>query len=126
MNLLIRIIKSFYKNIILKRKFKAYAMSFYDKEYRNQINNIYKFTKHSRGTMLDAVPVDLLKHGHKIIYSEYEKVLTENDHIPIQPIKVVQLPDSTFLVVDGNHRLKAVVKRAKKNGQDKVVCEVII
>ena len=126
MKLLLRVTKSFVKNIIIKRKFKAYAQSFYDKEYRAQINRLYELTKGSSGTLRWRIPVDTLKHGHKIIYPEYEQLLVNNDRIPIDPIKVVQLDDGTHLVVDGNHRLSAVIKRAKDKGEQFTECEVIV
>jgi hypothetical protein len=120
-----RILRSFYKNIILKRKFKSYYQSFVDKEYRAQINELYELTKHSTGTVMKYVPTSLLTPGHKIIYPEYAQSLIDNEEAQLEPIKVVAC-SSGYVVVDGNHRLPAILARAKKHGTNLTYCKVII
>jgi 23S rRNA-/tRNA-specific pseudouridylate synthase len=115
--------KSFYKNVIVKKKFKSYIQSFIDSEYRRQLNELYALTHDKVKTERRFVNVERIVHGHKVIYPEYEQMLLNNDSIPIAPIRVVQ-KDETYLVVDGNHRLAAVKARARKTASCVVICEV--
>ena len=120
-----RILRSFYKNIIIKRKFKSYWQSFVDMEYRAQINKLYELTKDSTGTVMRYISTDLLVPGHKIIYPKYAQSLIENEESPLEPIKVVE-HDGKFVVVDGNHRLPAIKARAEKHKTNSTYCKVII
>lgn len=120
-----RILRSFWKNIIIKRKFKSYWQSFVDREYRSQINVLYLLTKDSKGTEMRYVPTDMLKAGHKIIYPKYSQSLIDNEESPLEPIKVVEYAGE-FIVVDGNHRLPAIIARAKKHNTNSTYCKVII
>jgi len=120
-----RILRSFYKNIIQKRKFRSYYQSFVDKEYRAQINELYELTKNSTGTEMRYVPTNLLTPGHKIIYPKYAQSLIDNEESPLEPIKVVAWSGG-YVVVDGNHRLPAILARAKKHNTNATYCKVII
>lgn len=117
--------KSFHKNIIVKKKFKAYWISLIDKEYRGQINNLFELTKNSVGTEMRYVRTSLLVAGHKVIYKEYTDSLINNDEVNLEPIKVIE-SNGKFVVVDGNHRLPAILARAKRNSTTWTWCEVII
>lgn len=120
-----RILRSFHKNIIIKRKFRSYWMSFVDREYRAQINRLYDLTKDSKGTEMRLVRTAMLVHGHKIIYPEYTLSLMLDDTTPLEPIKVV-LSYGKYVVIDGNHRLPAIIARAERLGTEWTQCEVII
>lgn len=120
-----RILRSFHKNIIVKRKFRSYWMSFVDMEYRAQINNLFELTKDSVGTEFRLVPTSLLVHGHKIIYPEYTASLMLDDTTELEPIKVVE-HNGKFVVIDGNHRLPAIIARAARLKTEWTRCEVII
>lgn len=120
-----RILRSFYKNVIIKRKFKSYWQSFVDIEYRAQINRLYELTKDSTGTEMRYVPTDKLVAGHKIIYPKYTQMLIDNEESPLEPIKVVE-HEEKFVVVDGNHRLPAIIDRAAKHKTNATYCKVII
>lgn len=125
MNKFIRIVKSFYKNIIIKRKFRSYWMSFTDSEYRSQITRIYNLTKNSTGAELRYVPTDTLVHGHKLIYHSYAQSLIENEEKSLEPIKVF-FHEGKHIVVDGNHRLPAILFRAAKHKTNLTYCKVIV
>lgn len=120
-----RIWRSFYKNIIIKRKFRSYWMSFMDSEYRAQINRLYDLTKDSKGTEMRYVRTSLLVHGHKIIYPKYTESLMLDDTTKLEPIKVVQ-SYGKYIVIDGNHRLPAIIARAERLKTEWTQCEVII
>lgn len=117
--------RSFYKNIIVKRKFRSYWMFITDKEYRAQINNLYELTKNSVGTRMKFVPTSLLVHGHNVVYMEYATKLMMDDNVELPPVKVVK-SNGKYVVVDGNHRLPAILLRAKYRKADWTYVEEII
>lgn len=116
--------RSFKKNVIQKRKFKAYLQYFFDSEYRSQIDRLFELTKHCTRKEYEQIPIWQLEHGHKITYPKYERALILNDEIDLEPIRVIQ-NGIVFVVVDGNHRLAALRSRAKKYGTQFVLCEVL-
>lgn len=120
-----RIWRSFHKNIIIKRKFKSYWQSIVDAEYRGQINRLFELTKDSKGTEMRYVRTSLLVFGHKIIYPKYALSLMIDDSVQLEPIKVVE-HEGKFVVIDGNHRLPAIIERAERLGTEWTKCEVII
>lgn len=125
MKKLARIWRSFYKNIIIKKKFKSYWISFTDAGYRAEINRLYELTKDSTGTEMRMVRTDLLVHGHRIIYPEYTKSLMLDDTTQLEPIRVVWHNDK-YVVIDGNHRLPAIIARAKRKKTNGTMCEVLV
>lgn len=116
--------RSFKKNIIKKKKFKAYFQYYIDSEYRAQINRLFEITKDCTSKSLEYVPVWQLEHGHKITYPDYELQLMRDDSVDLEPIRVVQ-QGIVFVVIDGNHRLNAIRSRAKRYGTELVLCEVL-
>lgn len=125
MKKLLRMWRSFHKNIIVKRKFKSYWTSFVDSGYRAEINRLFDLTKNSTRTEMRLVPTSLLVHGHRIIYPEYTLSLMLDDTTPLEPIKVVE-HDGVFVVIDGNHRLPAIIARAARLKTEFTQCEVIL
>lgn len=115
---------SFKKNVIQKKKFKAYLQYYWDSEYRNQINYLFEITRNCTKKEIEQIPIWQLVHGHKVTYPDYERMLVMNDHIDLEPIRVVQHGIS-FVVVDGNHRLAALRSRSKKYGIQYATCEVL-
>lgn len=116
--------RSFYKNIIVKRKFKAYWTYFVDPEYKAQVDNIYKITSKCTASRMVEVPTHLLVHGHKVVYLEYSNNLIFNDKAVLEPIKVI-LHKGNYVVIDGNHRLPAIISRSKRNKTWWTKCELI-
>jgi hypothetical protein len=100
-------------------------MSFIDLEYRAQINRLYDLTKNSKGTEMRLIRTSLLVHGHKIIYHGYAESLMLDDTTPLEPIRVVH-SYGKYIVVDGNHRLPAIIARAERLKTEFTQCEVII
>lgn len=119
-----RMWRSFHKNIIVKRKFKAYWTYFIDPEYKAQVDNIYKITAHCRASKMMNIPTHMLVHGHKVIYLEYANSLVFNDCANLEPIKVVE-HEGRYVVVDGNHRLPAIMSRYKRKKMQWTKCELI-
>jgi len=119
-----RMWRSFYKNIIIKRKFRSYWTSFVDKEYRDQIRHIYQITKHCTASKMMNIPTHMLVHGHKVIYRGYANDLVFNDCADLEPIKVVEY-QGQYVVVDGNHRLPAIMSRYKRGKMQWTKCELI-
>jgi hypothetical protein len=119
-----RMWRSFHKNIIVKRKFKAYWTYFVDPEYKAQVDNIYKITAHCTGSKMMNIPTHMLVHGHKVIYLEYANSLVFNDCANLEPIKVVE-HEGRYVVVDGNHRLPAIMSRYKRKKMQWTKCELI-
>lgn len=120
-----RIWRSFYKNIIIKRKFKSYWTSFTDAGYRAEINRLFELTKNSKGTEMRLVRTSLLVHGHRIIYPKYTASLMLDDTTQLEPIKVIE-HEGKFVVIDGNHRLPAIIARAARLKTEFTKCEVLI
>lgn len=120
-----RILRSFYKNIVIKKKFKSYWVSFTDAGYRAEINRLFDLTKDSKGTVMRLIRTDLLVHGHRIIYPKYTESLMLDDTTELEPIRVVKHEDK-YVVVDGNHRLPAIIARAKRKQTHFTYCEVIV
>lgn len=128
----IRMAKSFYKNIIVKRKFKSYWQSFVDPEYRAQLNELYEITKHSSKREIRYVKTSLLVPGHKIIYPDYAlsllKKVYDDETVELEPIRVIE-HEGKFVVVDGNHRLPAIIERANRKHRglsSRTKCEVYL
>lgn len=124
MRQLLRRWRSFHKNIIVKRKFKAYWTYLVDAEYQEQIQNIYRITAHCRACKIMQLPTNMLVHGHKVIYAEYSKRLMQNDSLELEPIKVVE-HNGRYVVIDGNHRLPAILDRSKRLNTQWTKCELI-
>jgi hypothetical protein len=121
MNKFFKFLNSFYKNVILKRKFKSFFMILTDKEFRAQLNHLHFLTKDCVNQRLEDIDSDQIVYGHKIVYPEYEEYLCQQHPLSLQPIRVV-LDSSVdkYRVVDGNHRLKAW-----KQGYNKIICKVM-
>lgn len=116
--------RSFYKNIIIKRKFKAYWTYFVDPEYKAQVDRIYKITEKCTGSKMMNVPTHMLVHGHKLIYFEYANNLIFNDKAELEPIKVIE-HEGQYVVIDGNHRLPAIKSRYRRGKMDWTKCELL-
>jgi hypothetical protein len=99
-------------------------MSLVDLEYRNQIKHIFEITKDTTHSKVMLVPTHLLVHGHKIVYHEYAAALMLDDEINLEPIKVF-LRNGKYIVIDGNHRLPAIISRSERLGKKRVRAEVI-
>lgn len=119
-----RMWRSFHKNIIVKRKFRSYWMSLVDLEYRSQIKYIFDITKETTQSKIAFVPINLLVHGHKIVYHEYAAALMVDDEVNLEPIKVFY-HKGMYVVIDGNHRLPAIKSRSERLGLEKIKAEVI-
>jgi hypothetical protein len=88
-------------------------MSLVDPSYRAQLNRLYELTKESSRMEIRYVKTALLVPGHKIIYPGYVLKLLRDESIELEPIRVIE-SNGRFIVVDGNHRLPAIMERAKK------------
>lgn len=130
MSRLIGFCRSFYKNVIVKRKFKAFFMFLFDSEYRGAIERVYKASKGRKVTETREIEFRCIKQSHKIVYPDYAYILMRDEAREIPPIKVTLICQDkaqrqVYLVVDGNHRLPALMARAKKQGKTTILCEVM-
>lgn len=113
--------KSFYKNIIVKRKFKALYLLMFNREFRARLEVLHELTKNCTRTEIREIHWGLIKPGHQLIYRGYAAFLRENEKtMDIPMIRVVQINSTGtyYVVVDGNHRLPALAQRAyRTNGR---------
>lgn len=116
--------RSFHKNVIVKRKYRAFWTLLIDRHYRADLDRLFELTKDCTKREQRELEVKDLVHGHRVVYEAYAlELMRSKDSIPM--IRVVFDPVShKYVVVDGNHRLPAIKTRAMA-GETKVVCEVI-
>ena len=123
MKKILRFLSSFYRNVILKRKFKVFWALLTDKEFQKNLNHLYELTKNCTRIERLCLNAEQICYGHKIFYRSYCVKLADNkDDIP--RIKVVadpKLGEDKYRVVDGNHRFLALLLR----GQTVIYCEVM-
>lgn len=97
--------KSFWKNCILKRKFKSYYLFFTDKEFKKDIEYLYQLTKFKREFVISQVTFGKLIPSHRIVYPEYVKQL--DDGRLLELLKVTK-DGPGYRIIDGNHRFEAM------------------
>ncbi len=105
--------KSFYKNVIIKRKFKAFWLILTDPEFKANLNRLHDLCKGKKRLVTRRISKDRIVPGHRIVYPAYAQSLVGAVYIP--PIKVVY--DSKrrkYVIVDGNHRLPAILATSTK------------
>lgn len=118
-------VRSFYKNIIVKRKYRALMALLFDSTYRRDINNLHLLTKNCTKKEVERIHVDALVAGHRVIYPGYALDLFGMVET-LPAIRVVKDPTrNKYVVVDGNHRLPALLMHARSSGSYSVICEVI-
>lgn len=119
-------LKSTWKNVILKRKFKAFAMLIIDKEYRDQLNYLYELTKDCTKVTVKDVSLFYIVRGHKIIYKNYCKKLWLNPELIKEPLKVKwDKKEGVYLVIDGNHRYEPLRYHKLLKNETVIKCEVM-
>ena len=123
-----RMCQSFYKNAWVKHKWKTYWLYFTDDEYYQQINHLAFLTKHYNSIQFQEIPIHLLCSGHKVVYPEWiEKLEKKYIQKQIQPSLLRIINDGPiYRVVDGNHRLKPLLKWAAHQNKISLVCEVMV
>lgn len=103
-------LRSVWKNVVLKQKFKPFLLLFTDKSFRAEINEMYRLTKNCRTLTRTKVRFDSIIEGHRILYPEYVRELRYrilDGYVP-DPIKVVAV-EGGYQVIDGNHRHAALL-----------------
>jgi hypothetical protein len=117
---------SFHKNVIMKKKYKAFITAFIDPSYRRSINRLRELTKDCTREEVQYIGVEHLVHGHKIIYVGYALGLfaVAKDLPMIRVVYDVQ--QNRYVVVDGNHRLPALLSYARAIGASAIQCEVML
>lgn len=118
---------SFYKNTIKKRKFRPFFAILFDKQFRNDLDTIYHYTKGCTKREIREIEVEQIHYSHKIFYWDYTLYLLNNEEsLEITPIRVVYMSDRKgYLVADGNHRLMALAGRALRLKKTTITCEVV-
>lgn len=119
--------RSFHKNVIVKKKYKAFGHLLFDREYRASIEKLHQLTKNCTKNEVKPVHIDDLVPGHKIVYPAYAlSLFGVANNLP--KIRVVYDNERhKYVVVDGNHRLPALILYASTRGlyKDVLFCEVI-
>ena len=122
MSKMTRFAKGFYKNVILRHKYKAFLLVIFSSQYRRDLNRLYLLTKGCTRSDLRPIHMDNIVHGHQIVYPGYAlSLFSIASSLP--PIRVVfDQTQHKFVVVDGNHRLPAL--KMAFNGEF-IECEVM-
>ena len=117
--------RSFKKNVIGKKKYKAFAMLLFDREYRASINHLFFLTRGCTKSEIVRIDCRSLIPGHKVVYPAYAlDLFSKTDELP--PIRVVfDRVKQKYVVVDGNHRLPALLLRALASESKTIECELI-
>lgn len=116
--------RSFHKNVVVMGKWRAFFFVTFTKEGRSSINKLFELTKNCRTNTIESIHWSRIIPGHRIIYTKYAKGLEDHElYLDIPMIRVVK-NHRYYVVVDGNHRLPAFIKRAKRTN-DLIKCEVM-
>jgi hypothetical protein len=120
--------RSFYKNVIVKKKVRGFFYLFFTKEGRTAVERLWELTKNCTRIEVVTLDYECIQPGHRIIYKKYADYLLKNcREIKIPMIRVVADPTckGRFIVVDGNHRLPALKERARRSYRV-IKCEVMV
>lgn len=98
-------LRSFWRNVIIKRKIRPYIALMTDPQYKSDIRHMYRITKDCQGVVKALIPFASIDQGHKVLYPEYVATLSRDKILP--PIKVAK-DGHRYRVVDGNHRYAAM------------------
>ena len=105
------LLRSSWKNVIMKRKLKPFILLFTDKEFKAQIDSMYELTKNcTHVEKFKLVRFGSISPGHRIVYPDYVASLTQDSVIP--HIKVCR-DRYGYRVIDGNHRFEAMKRWIK-------------
>lgn len=115
--------KSFYKNVVVKHKFRVFFLIIFNKRFQTQINNLFELTKNCTESSFEFIAPEKIRLGHDIVYKAYALDLILDRNRKIDPIKVVKLKEE-YIIIDGNHRYLALALRALIN-KENILCEVI-
>lgn len=116
---------SFHKNVIVKKKYKSFLMAIVNPNMRRDLNRMYELTKNCTRTDLKSIPVNSLRHGHQVVYPDYALSLFAGAK-DLPRIRVVYDPArDVYVVVDGNHRLPALLTYARHSNYEYIECEVL-
>lgn len=100
-------IKSFYKNVLVMRKYRAFWVLLTDSKFRADLNKLHTLSKDKKRVVTRRININRIVPGHKIIYPAYVRTLRDAIYIP--PIKVVYDKSvRKYRIVDGNHRFEAI------------------
>lgn len=110
-----RDVRSLIKNL-KKKKFKSIFRVFWDSQYRHDIRYMKTLVqREERQVVKGLIKIGAIKLGHDINYPQWVRFLfnqldaAEGLIVNLPPIKVVWDPKQlSWLVVDGNHRLRAL------------------
>lgn len=118
-------LRSTHKNVIVKRKYRAFLALLFDSSYRRDLNKLHELTKYTTNKEMRAISADALVPGHRIIYLGYAlSLFSVAKDLP--PIRVVfDAIQGKYVVIDGNHRLPALVTWARTTESKSLNCEVI-
>jgi hypothetical protein len=118
-------LRSTYKNVIVKRKYRAFMALLFDPSYRRDLNKLHELTKYTTNKEMRAINADSLVPGHRIVYPIYALGLFSVAK-DLPPIRVVfDAVQGKYVVIDGNHRLPALVAWARTTDSKSLTCEVI-
>jgi len=118
-------VRSFHKNVIVKRKYKAFLMIFTNATMRRDLNKLYTLSRDCTKREFRPIHINALRHGHAIVYPDYALSLFATAR-NLPAIRVVFDPvEAVYIVIDGNHRLPALLAYARHSNHEYINCEVM-
>ena len=119
-------VRALCRKIFIQRKLKPIIAYLTDSSYRKDVRLIQQHTSFGATTVDSYVPFNQLRPSHKIHYWDWvfklRNRIARGERIDrSNPLEVSYQPESgTYLVVDGNHRLQAMIESRKYQPTDMV------